>query len=87
MKYVSWVLCVRLTGIGVPTAYNEHEQQHRDDGGKQHPANGGSNHSRIHILTRFSCNTAQSHVAGRFATTQQASRKFKICAVSPPSGY
>lgn len=74
MQYVSWVLWVRLTGIRVPIAYHEHEQQHRGDGRKQHPANSCSDHSRIHILSRFSCNTAQSHVARRFTVTQQESR-------------
>lgn len=71
----------------MPIAYDEDEQQHRDDGCEQHPANGCSNHSGVDVLTRFSCNTAQSRVARRSTFTLQASHcDNKIGVVSPPSG-
>lgn len=62
---VGRVLCAQLTGISATIAYYEHQQQHRGDGCKEHPAYGCSNHRWVHIVAGFGCNTSQSHVAAR----------------------
>lgn len=58
-----WCLCMGLTGIVVAVADNEHEQQPRENGCKEHPAYSCSNHSRVHIGAWFRCNTSQLHIA------------------------
>lgn len=63
-----WCL-FKLTRIVVAVAYDEHEQQHRDDGCEKHPPYSRSNHSRVDVVAGFGCNTSQAHVAkqGRYS--------------------
>lgn len=44
-------------------AYNEDEQQHRDDGCEKHPPYSCSNHSGVDVVAGFGCNTSQAYVA------------------------
>ena len=52
-------LCVRLTGAVIAVANDEDEQQHRGNGGEDHPPDGCSNHSRIRVEGRVRCKTSQ----------------------------
>lgn len=44
-------------------AYDEHQQQHRDDGCKKHPPYSCSHHRGVDVVSGFGCNTSQEHVA------------------------
>lgn len=58
-------------------AYNEHEQQHGDDGCEKHPPYSRSDHGRVDVVAGFSCNISQGDVArwgrsGRADTVEAA---------------
>lgn len=59
----STCFCVRLTRMVVAVADYEDEQQHREERCKQHPADGCSDHSGVHVVARFRCNTSQLHTS------------------------
>lgn len=58
-------------------AYNEHEQQHGDDGCEKHPPYSRSNHGRVDVVAGLSCNISQGDVtrwgrSGRADTAEAA---------------